>query len=93
MLMEQRSKRQIAEPGWYNALTLSERLPNLEGSLQHSSSFTAAGHKRLSRWQQQSPFATRSDLFQAKLMAEQVTEAQLLGLLSEPVNDLQERIL
>ncbi len=90
--MNNRCKEQCIEPDWYKALTISERLVHLDGSLQHIPSSTAAGHKHLVRWQQQPPFNARSDIFQARLASERITEAQLLSLLSEPVKDLYQRI-
>jgi type 2 lantibiotic biosynthesis protein LanM len=83
------------DPAWCGALTLKERLQTLKTApapvpvaLGYDASLAA---KRLERWQQQRPFDAE-ETFAERLASEQLSEAELLRLLGEPITAVAERL-
>jgi type 2 lantibiotic biosynthesis protein LanM len=77
-----------AEPetaGWYQALSLLERLGSRPEKV------TESARRRLARWKAHPPFATTS-LFATRLASDNITEEDLLRLLSEQPEDLRQRL-
>ena len=81
-------------PGWYHALTLTERIalklafgensPNLEIN-------TELTQKRIQQWREQSPFSQDSYWVQ-RLALDGVTEKEFLNLLGEPIEAFYDRL-
>ncbi|WP_201387379.1 type 2 lanthipeptide synthetase LanM family protein [Ktedonobacter sp. SOSP1-52] len=78
---------------WYRALTLSERIASIPHSQATNSTSTISDNARqgLARWKEQRPF-NEGDYFRQRLEMAGLTEADLLYLLNEPVEELQVRV-
>ncbi len=81
-------------PGWYRALTLSERL-DTRPAAPHQWAALDAGRRaraesRLHQWKAQAPFHSGAS-FAERLAQDGITEHDLLLLLAEPIEDIQER--
>lgn len=82
------------EPGWYQAVTLTERLATLRafnnGAADHKVN-TALAERRLERWRSQTPFAD-DEPFSQRLGLDQLTVDEFLHLLGESVEDIPKRL-
>ena len=82
-------------PGWYRALTLSERAASgPAASAQRAESGTGKreqAEKRLRAWKAQAPFQSGA-FFAERLALDGITEHDLLWLLDEPVEEVQARL-
>jgi type 2 lantibiotic biosynthesis protein LanM len=87
-------RREAIGAHWYRAYYLSERVEaarRLGRALEGHPASSDVASKRLARWQAQPPFGTTS-LFANRLVAEGITEAQLVTILGEPPESLQARM-
>ncbi|GHO54868.1 hypothetical protein [Ktedonobacter robiniae] len=89
---EKPGDRQVSA-NWYRALTLSERIASLPHSQATNSTSTISDNARqgLARWKEQRPF-NEGDYFRQRLEMAGLTEADLLYLLNEPVEELKARV-
>src|SRR5690242_3032149 len=82
-------------PGWFRALTLSERLVSRPAaSAQRAESGTGKreqAEKRLQAWKAQAPFHSGA-FFAERLAQDSMSEHDLLLLLDEPVEEVQARL-
>lgn len=83
-------------PGWYRALTLTERASSPQpGGFRAQSSgdpgSTEKAQRRLQRWKEQAPF-DQDSLFADRLAIDELTESDLLELLAEPIEAVQARL-
>ncbi|HEY0606440.1 MAG TPA: hypothetical protein VGD58_26185, partial [Herpetosiphonaceae bacterium] len=86
------SRAWLHDPGWYHALTLTERIALLRQKPRSRAAEINAelGTRRMQRWQAQAPFADAA-LFAERLAQDGIDEAELLYLLSEPITAVRDR--
>src|SRR6266700_3831088 len=85
-------KQQI-DAGWYNTLTLTERISYFPPTLHTSFTDEKAQQsalRRAKRWKEQSGFKD-TQLFTERLLLDGLTEQDFVKLLSEPVEVLSQR--
>jgi type 2 lantibiotic biosynthesis protein LanM len=82
-------------PGWYRAVTLSERIASRSAASAHRAGSGTGkrekAEKRLQAWKAQAPFQSGS-YFAERLALDGITEPDLLLLLDEPIEDVQARL-
>jgi type 2 lantibiotic biosynthesis protein LanM len=86
------SGQPLKNPGWYNALTLKERLASPVHEPQEDTCSTEHALYRLKRWKGQSPF-DKDTCFTERLAADNITEDELFSILKETAQNLQKRIV
>jgi type 2 lantibiotic biosynthesis protein LanM len=86
-------------PGWYHALTLTERIADLrlQANKQRISKMDQSGDTKrakriLQRWKEQTPFNAGS-FFADRLAMDSISETDLFALLAEPIEAVQQRLL
>jgi type 2 lantibiotic biosynthesis protein LanM len=94
--MAQASKKQKdrqVSANWYRALTLAERIASLPHgqTTNPATTISDSARQRLARWKEQRPF-NEGSYFSQRLEMAGLTEADLLYLLNEPVEDLKARV-
>ncbi len=84
------NRTHVRSSQWYQAATLSERVPLLSQHCSHSTSSTPSEHalQRLHRWKDQAPFQRSSSYFSQRLDEVGATEEMLLTLLDQSEEDL-----
>jgi type 2 lantibiotic biosynthesis protein LanM len=85
--------QQQTDTAWYNALTLTERIPYSSPTLHFPSTDEKAQQAplhRAKRWKEQSGFKD-TQLFTERLLLDGLTEQDFIKLLSEPVEVLSQR--
>ena len=82
-------------PGWYRAVTLSERLAGRPTAAPHQAGSGAEkrdqAEERLRQWKAQAPFQS-GPFFAERLVLDGLSEQDLLLLLEEPLEDVQARL-
>ncbi|HET8843088.1 MAG TPA: hypothetical protein VFN35_16620, partial [Ktedonobacteraceae bacterium] len=82
-------------PGWYHALTLSERLAGRPATLPHRAWSDVGRHEkaesRFHQWKAQAPFHSGT-YFAERLAQDGITEHDLFSLLDESIEDVQARL-
>ena len=82
-------------PGWYGAVTLTERIASSQDSTNSQPMSGASNMEKarrcLQRWKEQAPF-DKEACFAARLAAVSLTEGDLLTLLAEPLEAIQARL-
>ncbi len=77
---------------WYQAATLTERVPFLKQHRSRSSSEQVGQEKasqRMARWKSLPPFRKSAQVFQQRLELDGLNEADLLALLAQPAEEIQ----
>src|SRR5258708_5999745 len=77
---------------WYQAATLTERVPFLKQHRSRSSSEQVGQEKasqRMARWKSLPPFRKSAQAFQHRLELDGLNEADLLALLAQPAEEIQ----
>ncbi|HEY4384943.1 MAG TPA: type 2 lanthipeptide synthetase LanM family protein, partial [Ktedonobacteraceae bacterium] len=82
--------QQEADPRWYHALTLTERLPHYSlstASFLTDENIQKTSMQRLKRWKEQGNFKD-AELFAQRLLFDKMAEQDLITLLGEPVETM-----
>lgn len=78
---------------WYQATTLTERMPFLQESASRQAAISQADTERavqrLKQWKSQAPFHTSEQSFAQRLEMDALTEESLLALLAQPAEEIQ----